>query len=265
VPLIVFAAAGLFALDPAAPSPWTAPEAAGLQQASLILMFAFGGFEMAVIPGGEIINPRRNIPIAMLVSIAIVVVLYVLIQLVAQGTLPEPASSATPLASASARFLGPAGAALVTLGAVLSTSGTTSGVMLTAPRMIFAMGEGGNLPALFGRVHPRFRTPHAAVVATALIGWLFAMFSQFSTMAAVSALARLVTYIGVCLSLPVLRRTMPDGGFRVPAGTAVAVAATAISLWLLMGSTRTQFLMGGGAFLIGALIYAASSGLTKPS
>ena len=213
---------------------------------------------MAVIPGGEIVNPRRNIPIAMLSSIALVVVLYVLIQLVAQGTLPELASSSTPLASSATRFLGPAGAALITLGAVLSTCGTTSGVMLSAPRMIFAMGEGGDLPAVLGRVHPRFRTPHVAVVVTALIGWMFAMFSQFSTLAAVSALARLVTYIGVCVSLPVLRRTMPDsGGFRVPAGPAVAAAATLISLWLVMGSTRAQITMGGGAFVLGALLYAA--------
>ena len=122
------------------------------------------------------------------------------------------------------------------------------------------MGEGGDLPAMFARVHPQFRTPHVAVVVTAAIGWLFAMFSQFSTLAGVSALARLVTYIGVCVALPPLRRTMPETGFRVPAGPAVAVAATLISLWMVMGSTRTQFMLGGGAFVIGAMLYAAGSG-----
>jgi amino acid transporter len=137
--------------------------------------------------------------------------------------------------------------------------------MLTAPRMLFAMGETGDLPAVFARVHPAFRTPHVAVAATAVIGWLFAMFSQFSTLAGVSALARLVTYIGVCLALPALRRTAPETGFRVAAGPAVAIAATLISLWMVMGSTKTQFVLGGGSFLIGALLYAVSSRAGHPS
>ena len=98
VPLAIFIATGLFALDPSRAPAFTLPDATGLQKASLLLVFAFGGFEFAVLPGEETVNPRRNLPIALLTAISFVAILYVLIQLVAQGTLPELASSPTPLA-----------------------------------------------------------------------------------------------------------------------------------------------------------------------
>jgi APA family basic amino acid/polyamine antiporter len=256
-PLLVFVAAGVFWLDPNRPAPWTLPEPAGLRQASLLLVFAYGGFEFAVVPGEEVVNPNRNVPIALLTAIGFVIVFYTLIHFVAQGTLPDLASSATPLASASRRFLGPLGGLLLTAGAVLSTTGTNSANLLVTPRVLYAMADGHQLPAVFARVHPRYRTPYVAIVVAALLGWALAVSSGFATVAAISAIARLLAYMVTCLALPVLRRKMPDAQrrFSVPGGATIPIAALAMSVWMLFGSTREQVVISGIAVLAGAVVY----------
>jgi APA family basic amino acid/polyamine antiporter len=257
VPLTVFIFAGLFWLHGQARPAWTLPALAGLQQAGLLLIFAFGGFEFAVVPGEEEINLKKNLPIALLTGIALVAVLYVLIQFVAEGVLPGLASSPTPLSDASARFLGPLGGVLLSLGAVLSTTGTNSGTMLMGPRIIYAMAEGDQLPSIFARVHPAYRTPHVAVVVATLMGWMCALSSGFAVLAALSAIARLLSYMATCAALPVLRRKMPEAqrGFTVPGGAIIPIAAVALSGWLLLGSTRTQVTISAAALLAGAAIY----------
>jgi APA family basic amino acid/polyamine antiporter len=259
VALLIFIVAGVFLLDPNRPPAWSLPQPVALQQASFLLIFAFGGFEFAVVPGEEIERPKRNLPIALLSAIAVVTVFYVLIQFVAQSTLPDLANSATPLASAARRFMGPVGGVLLTVGAVLSTTGTNSALMLVTPRVLFAMAEGRQLPQIFARVHPRYRTPYVSIVAAALLGWASAMYSQFAALAAISAIARLLYYIATCVALLVLRRKMPDvpRGFRVPGGATIPVAAVALSIWLLMGSTRTQIEISASTLVAGAIVYWA--------
>ena len=256
-PLLVFVVAGVFLLDPNRPSVLALPNSSALQQASLLLIFAFGGFEFAVVPGEEIVQPKRNFPIALLSAIGVVAVLYILIQYVAQGTLPDLASSKTPLASASSRFLGPLGGVLLTVGAVFSTTGTNSALMLVIPRIIFAMAEGRQLPQLFARVHPTFRTPYISILAAAVLGWASAMYSGFATLAAISAIARLLYYIATCVALLVFRRSMPEAarGFSVPGGPIIPLAAVALSIWLLMGSTKAQLSVSAAVLIVGALIY----------
>ncbi|HLK22349.1 MAG TPA: amino acid permease [Bryobacteraceae bacterium] len=259
-PLLIFVFVGLFFLDPHRPPAWTVPQPSALRQASLLLIFAFGGFEFAVVPGEEVQRPRRNIPIALLTGIGFVAALYVMIQYVAQGTLPELGSSPTPLASASRNFLGPLGGALLTAGAVFSTTGTNSALMLVTPRILFAMSEGGHLPKIFARVHPRFRTPYVAVIATAIVGCLCAMYSGFASLAAISAIARLLTYMSTSAALPVLRRTMPDAErlFRVPGKWAIPIASIAISAWLLMGSTQAQILISAATLAAGVIVFVVN-------
>ncbi len=256
-PLFVFVLAGFFFVDPHRPPAWSIPQPAALRQASLLLIFAFGGFEFAVVPGEEVLRPRRNVPIALLTAIAFVAALYVSIQFVAQGTLPDLAQSKTPLASAGRNFLGPLGAALLTAGAVFSTTGTNSALMLVTPRILFAMAEGDQIPGIFARVHARFRTPYAAIVATALVGCACSMYSGFAALAAISAIARLMTYIATSAAVPVLRRKMPDAQrwFRVPGGVVIPAAAVGLSIWMLTGSTRAQVLISVGTMVAGMAVY----------
>ncbi|MFY9573113.1 MAG: APC family permease, partial [Blastocatellia bacterium] len=156
IPLLLFVSAGLFFVDSSRYRLLAFPDTTALRQASLALIFAFGGFENASVPTEEVKNPTRNLPIALIASIALTALLYIAIQIVALGTLPELASDSTPLASAARMFMGPAGAAIVTVGAVLSTLGSDSAVILVGPRILYALAEGGQLPRALARVHPRY-------------------------------------------------------------------------------------------------------------
>lgn len=257
LPLLLFVGVGIFAADPSRFRVFALPPAAALQQASLLLVFAFGGFENANVPTEEVKDPRRHLPIALVVSIAVTAVLYVLIQVVALGTLPDLADSRTPLADAAVRFLGSGGAALLTVGAVLSTLGSESALVLVGPRILYAFAKAGQLPRLLARVHSRFRTPHVAIVLFAFVTWLSALSGSFAQLATVSAIARLVFSAATCAAVLVLRRRRPRAPFRVPGGPVIPVLAVAISLWLLSGVNRAQASAGAIALAVGLSLYFA--------
>src|SRR5262249_19367504 len=145
-PLLMFVGAGLFYLSP---RPFTAPawpNYNGFSTAVLLLVFAFSGFEMAVIHAGEIRDPRRHIAFALLTSTGVAALLYIMVQVVCIGTLPGLANSERPLVDASSRFLGAAGASIVSVGGLISVIGTLNMTMLAGPRILFAMAEQGQLP-----------------------------------------------------------------------------------------------------------------------
>ncbi len=258
IPILLFIAAGLFFADPERYEVFAFPDdARGLRQAILLLMFAYGGFENASVPSEETKNPRENLPIALILSISFTAILYILIQIVALGTLPELATDPTPLASAARNFLGPSGAAILTLGAILSTSGSMSALILVGPRILFAFGEGGQLPALLARVHPRYRTPHVSVIVFTLATWVISIQGNFAQLVAMSAIARLVFSGATCLAVLGLRRKMPlaSRGFGVPGGAVIPVAAAGLCLWLLAGINLPQALAGLSGLLIGVILY----------
>jgi amino acid transporter len=145
----------------------------------LLLVYAFTGFEMAVIPSGEIRDPRRNIPMALLTAMAVIASVYLLIQIVCIGTLPELAGSQRPLADAADRFLGRAGAAIISAGVVISIIGNLRITLLSASRIPFAMGEREELPPVLGATHPRFHTPHYAILLTGAVMLALALSGTF--------------------------------------------------------------------------------------
>lgn len=256
VPIAVFIAWGLGAVDPASYSFSQMPESLALRRASLLLIFAFGGFENASVPAEEAKNPRRDLPFALIGAIVVTTFVYVSIQVVALGTLPTLAQSATPLASAAARFLGPAGGALVTAGAVVSTIGSLSALALVGPRILYSFGQAGRLSPALTEIHPRFATPHIAILAFAIVAWLSALSGGFAQLAAVSALARLVFSASTCVAVLVLRRRESSPArFRVPGGPLVPLAAVGLSLWLLSGVTREQLIAGAVALVLGAVLF----------
>jgi amino acid transporter len=257
LPLLLFVGIGVFVLDAGRYSFAARPPLGEFSASVLLLVYAFSGFEMATISAGEIRNPRTDLPRALLSAMGVVVVLYFLIQLVAIGTLPGLAGSARPLADAGGRFLGPWGATLITTGAVVSILGNLNVIVMAGSRLPFAMAEGGQLPALFGAVHPRFRTPHVAIVATALASLLLTLSGTFVYAATISVIARLLSYAATCAALPVLRRRpgAPAAMFRAPAGVAVSVAALSLVGWLLSHSTLRQARDAGIAAMIGLLLY----------
>jgi amino acid transporter len=257
VPLLLFVGIGLFFVDSSRYQILALAELTSLRQASLALIFAFGGFENASVPTEEVKNPTRNLPIALIVSVALTALLYILIQIVALGTLPDLARDATPLASAAQMFLGNAGAVMITVGAMLSTTGSDSAVILVGPRILYALAEAGQLPRALARVHPRYKTPHIAVIVFALAAWVIALYGNFAQLVTVSAIARLLFSATTCLAVPVLRRKMPDARrkFSVPGGALIPALAAVISIWLLTGVSQAQAIAGGIALSSGAVLF----------
>ncbi|HZS05640.1 MAG TPA: APC family permease [Blastocatellia bacterium] len=255
--LVSFVAVGLFFVSPGQFSFSPRPDYGSFSTAVLLLVFAFSGFEMTVIPSGEIRDPQRHIPFALLTATGVVVLLYLLIQFVCIGTLPELARSERPLIDASSHFVGAAGATIMSVGAMFSVTGTLNTVMLTAPRLMFAMAEQGQLPRILAATHWRFHTPWVAILVSAAIMLAFTLFGTFISALTISTVIRLLVYIATCLSVPVLRRRgdVPRPAFRVPAGTAVSLAATVLSVWLLSNSTWNDAWLVGTAAALGLLIH----------
>ncbi len=257
IPLVVFCAVGLFYADPRAVSFSLPAEPGTLKQATLLLIYAFGGFEFAAIPSEEVVDPKRTLPAVLTASVAFVVLLYLSIQWVAMGTLPDLASSATPLASSARTFLGPAGGILLVVGALFSTTGTNSSAILIGSRMLYALSRGGLLPEVMGRLHPRYRTPVFSTFLFAAAAWAAAVAGTFGQLAALGAVSRVLYYTTTCLAVPFLRRKLPreQRRFELLGGWTIPALALAVCLWLLSGSTREQALIAGATMLAGALLY----------
>jgi amino acid transporter len=260
LPLAVVITVGLFFVD------WTRLTASahvsleGLSASGLLLIFAFGGYEVIPVIAGETRDPRRDVPFALIMTIVIVTVVTTLAQVVALGTLPALASSKTPLADAAAQFLGAGGAALVTIGAVLSTSGNNMGQALSGSRNLFALAEQKDLPAFFGRIHPGFRTPVNAILVTAAVALVLALSGTFQSLAAASAISRLLVYVATCAATLRLRGSTFDGVvkpamFSVPFGPLIPAAAILIALAILAGATPLQLTAGTGALGAGGVLY----------
>jgi len=264
-PLIVFVLVGLFYIDGRALVPGAVPEFGQLAASTLLLVFAFGGYEVVPVPAGEARDPRTAVPFALVMTIVSVAVILILVQVVALGTLPGLAQSKTPLADASMLFLGAAGAALMTAGTVVSTTGNNMGQALSGSRNLFALAEQGDLPAVFGRVHPVFRTPVTAILVTSSFSLVLALSGTFVTMALASAMTRLVIYVATCASTLRLRSPRFEGHvrpatFTVPFGPVIPLAAIVIALAILIGATPTQIQSGGVrsgfyAVLAGTVLY----------
>ena len=256
VPLVLFVAVGLFFVDRSAYVMPPVPTVAEFSATMLLLVFAFTGFETATVPAGEVRDPRRTLPFAILASMLVIVPLYLLIQVVSIGTLPGLASSTTPLADAAGRFAGSAGAAVIVVGAVISITGTLNGIVLSAPRLLYGMAEHAQLPRLFARTHARFHTPHWAILATAACMLALTLSGSFLTAVALSTITRLLAYASTCIALPVLRRRdgrdIAPAAFRVPAGGWVVAVALLVIAWLVANANPLELRNIAIAMLAGA-------------
>lgn len=241
VPLVLFVVVGLFFVDPSSYVPKAKPAGGDFSAAMLLLVFAFTGFETATVPVGEVRDPRRNLPFAILMAMAVIVPVYIGVQAVCIGTLPELADSSRPLADAASRFAGTAGAAAIAVGALVSIAGTLNGLVLAAPRILFAMAEQGQLPRALAATHARFHTPHLAIVISSACMLALTLSGSFLSAVAISTLTRLLAYAATCAALPVLRRRgdVAPAMFRAPGGLLTVIVALIVIAWLLsQGSAR---------------------------
>ena len=208
----------------------------GWARAIVLLIFAYGGFEAAMISAGEARNPQRDVPFGLFASLITCTVLYGLIQWVVVGVLSDPGHSERPLADVARIVVGQSGAALIAIGALLSIYGYLSGNMLATPRITFALAERGDFPSIFARVHRRFHTPYFSIFIFALLVWLLAWLGTFAGNATLSAGSRLFYYGVICAAVPALRRkeTAPPIVW-IPGGTVIGIVGV-----LICGSLLTQ-------------------------
>jgi amino acid transporter len=234
--IFVTLAGGFYLLikHPAVTNPGLTLGATQWARAIVLLIFAYGGFEAALISAGEAKNPRRDLPFGLFAALITCAVIYGLIQWVVVGVLPDPGHSERPLADVARIVMGSSGAALTALGALLSIYGYLSGNILATPRITFALAERGDFPSVFALVHPRFRTPYFSILVFALLVWLLALFGSFAGNATLSAGSRLFYYGVVCAAVPVLRRKMPEPPlFQLRGGTLLAILGVLICAGLL--------------------------------
>jgi len=267
VPIILFIAAGLFFINPQAYELGPSPTTADFSKSVLLLVYAFTGFEMATIPAGEVKEPQKNLPRALLTAILVVAILYIMIQVVCVGTLPELAQSQKPLADAGSRFLGTAGGAIISAGAIISITGNLNILLLSGSRLPFAMAEQKQLPAFVGNIHSRFFTPYVSILLTAGLMLFLTLKSSFVAALTISTIARLVTYGATCLALPLFRskREAPPAAFKLPGGTIIAILSLLLIVWLLMNSTWDEAKVSAMAAGVGLLVYFAYRVYSKRS
>jgi APA family basic amino acid/polyamine antiporter len=272
-PLAIFIVAGIWFIDPARFVPLPPVTQEQLSSALILLIFAYGGYEVTGVLAGEASNPRRDVPFAFVATLLVVSVVMCLTSVVATGVLPDVTATRTPLADGAAIFLGAAGALMISAGSAVSMAGNNMGQILNGSRTLFALGESGDLPRWFAYVHPVYRTPSNAILFTAAAALVLALSGSFVTLAAVSAIARLVMYIAVCLAVLALRkrdreiaaqvgahmtdpsRDAAPAQFTIPWGPVIPILASVVSLGILVGATQAQLIAGVLALAAGAVLY----------
>jgi amino acid transporter len=261
MPLLILIGFGLFAINLGNLSWPGLPPAGELARTSVILMFAFLGIESALTPSGEVRDPARTVPRAIFATLVLVTLLYMGLQIVAQGVLgPELATNTkAPLAETARRVLGSGGQMLVILGTAVSTFGYVAGDMLAAPRGIYALGRDGLLPRVIGALHPRYRTPHVAILIHALLCLAFAVTGSFEKLAVLSVIPILLVYLICCLATIQLQRrdVRVEGAapFRMPGGPVIPLIASAIVVWLMTASTRAEVLAMGAMLVAQTILF----------
>jgi len=185
--------------------------------ALLLMVYAYGGFESALIASGEARNARKDIPAALFAAIGITTFLYVAVQILVICTIQKAGASETPVVDSARQFLAPLGVQIIAAGTLISAYGYLSANMLHTPRIFFAMSQRGDFPSVFGKVHAEFRTPHVSIAIFAAAVFFFAVSGTFRWNAILSGVARLFVYGTVAAALPVLRKKQPHvDAFRLP-------------------------------------------------
>jgi len=253
VPLLIFSLVGVFFIQPENFSFAAAPDYTSFSSAVLLLIYAYVGFEAAVIPAGETKDPQKNVPFALLTALGFCAVLFIIIQIVSIGTLPELAQSERPLADAAGKFMGSFGAAFIAAGALVSILGNLNGGFLAASRIPYAMAEQRELPQIIGATHERFKTPYVSLFLTATAMLFLTVQSSFISALTIATITRLLVYATTCASLPVFRfRTgAPEAKFIAPFGIAASVISLILTVWLL---TNVDYRREGLAILLAAAV-----------
>lgn len=259
VPMAVFLVGGLFFIHMENFTPFI-PEgttSASVSAAVITVFYAFTGFENVGVAAGDMENPTKNVPKALIFSMSIVSLIYFVIQFHCIGTLGSALGSTdTPVADAMGTFLGAKGALLVTLGTLVSVGGLNIAGSFNTPRCAQALADGELLPESFKKCN-KHNVPYISVIATGVLALLLTLTGSFTELAAISVISRFSQYIPTCIAVPILRKKHPEmeAGYKVPFGYLFPVIAVVASVWLLMNTELYKLAAGLGAMVIVAPLY----------
>jgi APA family basic amino acid/polyamine antiporter len=253
LPLLAAVLIGLWMFADQIPAPGPIPPLSGLEGAALLVLYAFVGFESAVLPAGETKDAGRTLPRALIGTLVVTIVFYLLIQLAYVAAMPAGPAPEAPMMAFGEQLAGPLGALALTVCALLSILGNVTSIMTAAPRVTFALAVDRLLPPWFARVHPRFATPANAVIFTALVVAALALSGSFVWLAVASTLARLIVYSASIAALPGAERRA-----RKRSVTALALIVPALVLcgWGMLQAEWPQWRMLLGLALVGTLLFA---------
>ena len=259
IPMAIFVVGGLFFIrrgnfSPIFPQALTANS---ISTAVITVFYAFTGFENVGVAAGDMDNPTKNVPKALILSMSIVSLIYFLVQFNCIGILgADLGGSGTPVAQAMEVFLGGKGGLLVTLGTLVSIGGLNIAGSFNTPRCAQALAEGGLLPAAMGKCN-KYNVPYISVIITGILSLLLTLTGSFAQLAAISVISRFSQYIPTCLAVIVLRKKHPEmkAGYRVPFGWVIPSIAVIASVWLLINSDVSKLIAGLGAMLVVAPLY----------
>lgn len=241
---------------------WSYPAISDGPAALLLLVYAFVGFESALIPAGEAKQPQRDIPRALLLGLAVVTLLYMAVQAACLLLLTDLASSKAPLLDAAAAFAALYGdtrwhtfaTSLVMVGIIASVAANLLGAMFSTPRLSHAMAEQGQLPLWFARVHPRYLTPANAICFFGALALLLASAGSFFYLAAATVLIRALLYGLCCVALPVLRRQQPSA-LQLPIAWLWPWLGLFVCVWLAAQVSRASVGLTLALLAVGAVLY----------
>lgn len=260
VPLALLLVGGLVAAN-GANLHWEhgVPAVPDLARASVILVFAYAGVESALAPSGEVRDSARTVPRAVFLAMGIVTLLYVGLQVAAQGVLGAALpGSATPLADAAGRVFGAWGVVMISTGLMISAFGYLSGMMLAVPRALFAFARDGILPRPLAGVHPRYHTPWMAIIAQATLCWILAVLNSFETLAIIANVSAALVYIGCAAAAwKLTRQPAPPATdtFRMPGGALVPLLAIIALLFLLSAVTIREWRLLVIVLVVASVLY----------
>lgn len=256
IPLLVVVVVGVFYIDVGNFEPW-APKGYGpLADTTLILLYAYVGFEVIAVPAGEMHNPQRNVPLALISVMLAVIVIYLLVMLVCIGVLPELAGNRNPVVSAAEAFMGSAGGTMVAVGICLSVFGTTAAMAVFGPRRLYALGERGDLPSIFAKVNPKTHVPTFTAIVFFIATAMFAATGSFKELVMLSVVARFAQFIPTAIAVLIFRardRGEQKPGFRIPFGPVIPLVTIGLCVWLLVDALDKKFDLDDSRLLYDAI------------
>lgn len=245
VPLIFIVLLGVLHFEPVNLQWEKTPTVRTIGQTALLIFFAFAGFETTLSVSGEIKNPKHTVPAGIMLGGSSVLIIYILIQIVVQGTLGARISAFknAPLAAIADLTFRPVGGIIILVITAISCFGTVCGDLFNTPRVLFAGAKDGLFPKILADVHPRFATPYLAVITYATLIFLVSISGGFKQLAILASSAILIIYLTVLLAMVKLKMKKQhtvEQGFIVPGGFLVPFIAILGILWMLSHLTDTE-------------------------